>query len=81
MPLKSLLIAPGERSDLIVDFSGHGGEQLVVSNDAFTVMQFRVAKTAATDTGSFLAVEPATSDQNCRIGGGQQSDPDPGRER
>jgi spore coat protein A len=52
VPLKSLLIAPGERADLIVDFSGHGVEQIVVSNDAFTVMQFRVSKTAATDTSS-----------------------------
>jgi spore coat protein A, manganese oxidase len=52
VPLKSLAIAPGERADLVVDFSGHGGEQIVVSNDAFTVMQFRVAKTAVADTSS-----------------------------
>jgi spore coat protein A, manganese oxidase len=52
VPLKSLMIAPGERADLIVDFSGHGGEQIVVSNDAFAVMQFRVAKTGAPDTSS-----------------------------
>ena len=44
VPLKSLLIAPAERADLVIDFSGHGGEQIVVTNDAFTVMQFRVAK-------------------------------------
>ena len=50
--LKSLLIAPGERADLIVDFSGHGGEEIVVTNDSFTVMQFRVAKTGAPDTSS-----------------------------
>jgi len=52
VPLKSLAIAPGERADLIVDFSRRGGEQIVVSNDAFTVMQFRVAKTAVADTSS-----------------------------
>jgi spore coat protein A len=50
--LKSLLIAPGERADLIFDFSGHGDEQIVVNNDSLTVMQFRVAKTGTADTSS-----------------------------
>jgi spore coat protein A len=50
--LKSLLIAPAERADLVIDFSGHGGEHIVVTNDAFTVMQFRVSKTGAPDTSS-----------------------------
>jgi spore coat protein A, manganese oxidase len=50
--LKSLLIAPGERADLIFDFSGHAGEQIVVTNDSLTVMQLRVSKTAAPDTSS-----------------------------
>jgi len=51
-PLKSLLLAPAERADLIVDFSGHAGEQIVMINDAFTVMQFRVAKTGSPDTSA-----------------------------
>ena len=50
--LKSLLIAPAERADLVIDFSGHGGEHIVVTNDAFTVMQFRVSKTGSPDTSS-----------------------------
>jgi spore coat protein A len=50
--LKSLLIAPGERADLIVDFSGHGGEQIVLTNDALTIMQIRVSKTGVSDTSS-----------------------------
>ena len=41
--LKRVVLAPGERADLIVDFSGSAGEQLVVKNDGFNVMQFRVA--------------------------------------
>jgi spore coat protein A len=41
--LKSLLIAPGERADLIVDFSRHAGERIVMSNDPLVVMQFRVS--------------------------------------
>jgi spore coat protein A len=42
--LKRVVLAPGERADLIVDFSGSPGEQIVVKNDNFNVMQFRVAK-------------------------------------
>jgi spore coat protein A, manganese oxidase len=54
--LNSLLLAPAERADLILDFSGHGGEQIVLTSDAFTVMQFRVAKTGAGDTSSLPSV-------------------------
>jgi spore coat protein A len=43
VPLKRLSIGPGERADLIVDFSRHSGENLVLKNDALSVMQFRVA--------------------------------------
>ncbi len=39
------LLAPGERADVIVDFAGHGGEQIVMRNDSFQVMQFRVGQT------------------------------------
>ena len=42
--LESFVIAPGERYDVIVDFSGHGGERIVLNSDAFEIMQFRVAK-------------------------------------
>ena len=52
VPLKSLLLAPAERADLIVDFSDHAGENIVLSNDALTVMQFRVSKTLVTDPSS-----------------------------
>ena len=50
--LKSLLIAPGERADLVLDFSGHAGEKMVVTNDSLTVMQFRVLKSGTPDTGT-----------------------------
>jgi spore coat protein A len=50
--LKSLLIAPGERADLVLDFSGHAGEKMVVTNDSLTVMQFRVLKSGTPDTGA-----------------------------
>jgi spore coat protein A len=50
--LDYLQLAPSERADLIVDFADHGGEQIVVKNDAFTIMQFRVARNKAKDTSS-----------------------------
>jgi len=46
--LKRLSLAPGERADLIVDFSTSAGEPIIVTNDSsFHVMQFLVAKNAA----------------------------------
>jgi spore coat protein A, manganese oxidase len=44
--LKRLILAPGERSDLIVDFSQAAGDQIVLKNDSFNVMQFRVSRRA-----------------------------------
>ncbi|MGC2658845.1 MAG: multicopper oxidase [Bryobacteraceae bacterium] len=38
-----LTLAPGERADVVVDFAGLSGERLVFKNDAFPMMQFRVA--------------------------------------
>ena len=52
VPLKSLLLAPGERADLIIDFSRNAGEHIVVSNDALVVLQFRVSKTPVQDPSS-----------------------------
>jgi spore coat protein A len=54
--LKSIVIAPGERADLILDFSDHAGEQIVVTNDSLTVMQFRVSKTGTLDTSSLPSI-------------------------
>src|SRR5277367_2708127 len=50
--LDHLLLAPSERADLIVDFADHAGEQIVVKNDAFTVMQFRVSQNKVKDPSS-----------------------------
>ncbi len=48
--LKALMIAPGERVDLVVDFSEHRGEEMILKSDAFTIMQFRVAGGKMEDT-------------------------------
>ena len=49
---KTLLLAPGERVDVVVDFSDSRGEPIVLKNDSFTVMQFRVSGNKVTDAGS-----------------------------
>ncbi|MGD0212335.1 MAG: multicopper oxidase [Terriglobales bacterium] len=43
VPLKIMSIAPGERADLIIDFSGSAGANVILKNDNMNVMQFRVA--------------------------------------
>ena len=41
--LATLLLAPGERADLIVDFAPMRGERIQLTNGAFQMMQFRVS--------------------------------------
>jgi len=55
VPLTSLEIAPGERADLVVDFSEHRGNQLILKSGAFVVMQFRVSSQKVTDTSTLPA--------------------------
>jgi spore coat protein A len=50
--LKAFVIAPGERADLIVDFSAHRGEQMILKSDAFAIMQFRVSADKVDDASS-----------------------------
>ncbi len=49
VPLKLLSIAPGERADLMVDFSGNAGSNIQLKNDNVNVMQFRVAAKGSRD--------------------------------
>jgi spore coat protein A, manganese oxidase len=53
--LTALKLAPGERVDLVVDFSDHRGEELILKSEAFTIMQFRVAHDKVKDTSSLPA--------------------------
>lgn len=46
---RGITLAPGERCDLIVDFADHKGEQIVLKNDTVRLMQFRVARSGASD--------------------------------
>lgn len=49
------MLAPAERADLIIDFSGHAGEQIVLESDSFHVMQFRVGQSNVSDTSRLPA--------------------------
>jgi spore coat protein A, manganese oxidase len=49
VPLKLLSIGPGERADLVVDFSGNAGSEVLVKNDGLNVMQFCVAANGPRD--------------------------------
>ena len=55
LALKDVTLAPAERSDLVLDFKDHAGEQIVLNNGALPVMQFKVARTKVTDTSSLPA--------------------------
>ncbi len=45
--VKRLTIAPGERADLIVDFSRNAGENIMLQSDSLTPLQFRVSPSAS----------------------------------
>jgi spore coat protein A, manganese oxidase len=45
VPEKRVVLSPGERADVLFDFSAYGGENILLRSDTFEMMQFRVAKT------------------------------------
>ena len=56
-----LTLAPGERADIIVDFSKSTGEKILLNNDNLSVMQFRVAsKTIAPGFAMQAVLRPVT---------------------
>jgi spore coat protein A, manganese oxidase len=60
-----VVMAPGERADLLFDFSEHAGEKILLRSDAFEIMEFRVASAtkataAAAATASAKAPVPFT---------------------
>jgi spore coat protein A, manganese oxidase len=44
-----LILGPGERADVILDFSGHGGKEIFLRTNVAMVMQFRVAPGKSAD--------------------------------
>jgi spore coat protein A, manganese oxidase len=55
LTLTELMIAPAERVDLVVDFSARRGQEVILKNDAFVLMQFRVAGEKVKDPSSLPA--------------------------
>jgi spore coat protein A len=51
----SVFLAPGERVDLIVDFTPHRGTRMVLASDAFELMQFRVSSAVVGDPSALPA--------------------------
>ncbi len=45
-----LVLAPAERADIVVDFSGARGENLVLASDELDLVQFRVGKDPVSDS-------------------------------
>jgi spore coat protein A, manganese oxidase len=59
--VESFWIAPGERVDVVIDFAEHAGERIVLNNDVFRMMQFRVAhRNAARGKGADDSALPST---------------------
>jgi spore coat protein A len=54
LPSDRINLAPGERTDLIVDFSAMAGANVMLKNDISAILQFRVAKLKA--SASVLAL-------------------------
>lgn len=50
VPLKRLELSPGERADLIVDFSQNAGQNIEMASDSLRVLQFRVSAKPVPDT-------------------------------
>jgi spore coat protein A len=48
--MSTLVIGPGERADLVVDFSGRRGRQLFMRTDAAVFMQFRISAQKSEDS-------------------------------
>ncbi len=54
-PMNLLILGPGERADVILDFTGHAGEEVYLRTNVAMVMQFRVSSKKAADSFSLPA--------------------------
>jgi spore coat protein A len=53
--MKLLILGPGERADLVVDFSGSAGKELYLRTHVAVFMQFRVAPAPVVDASAIPA--------------------------
>ena len=56
LELKTVFLAPAERCDVLIDFTRHAGDQFSLRNGVVDVMQFRVARMAASTAQPLPAV-------------------------
>ena len=49
---KRVLLAPGERADIVFDFSAHAGKNVILRSDSFDIVQFRVSNSDEKDTSA-----------------------------
>ena len=54
-PMDNFVISPGERLDFVVDFKDRAGQNIVLKNDAFVMMQFRVGREKVEDASAMPA--------------------------
>jgi len=52
VPLTRLELSPGERADILIDFSQSAGQSIELSSDSLRIMQFRVSPTPVHNTSS-----------------------------
>jgi spore coat protein A len=78
--VESLLIGPGERSDLLIDFAASPAARVYLRSDTGAILQFRVASDKVTDNFKIpatlrkldsLAITPATPNRNLTLGDSQ----------
>ncbi|MGA8439475.1 MAG: multicopper oxidase domain-containing protein [Candidatus Sulfotelmatobacter sp.] len=50
-----VLLAPAERADVVIDFAPHRGKRILLSDDAFTLMEFRVGEAPVSDPSKLPA--------------------------
>jgi spore coat protein A, manganese oxidase len=50
-----VVLAPAERADLVIDFAPYRGKRIELSDDAFSVMEFRVRPNSVVDTSELPA--------------------------
>ena len=56
--LSSLSLAPGERADVLIDFSPSAGTEFLLKSQSFELMQFRVSRTAPRPAKLPSAIRP-----------------------
>ncbi len=55
LAVRYVQLAPGERADIVIDFSQHRGGRVLLKSDSFELLQFRVGSAAVADPSALPA--------------------------